>query len=57
MNVNNVIQEVETVYRMISTINVSGDAIDVMAAARAKLRRIKEELMTPQEPVKEVSED
>lgn len=53
------IKEVDAIYRMISTIAVSGDAVDAVAAVRAKLRKLYAamEHMTPQEPVKEVSED
>lgn len=49
MNSNEIIREVESIYRMISTILVSGEAVDVMAAARAKLCKIKRELEKPVE--------
>lgn len=33
-------EEIDTVYKMISTVPVTGDHIDTMAAARSKLRKI-----------------
>lgn len=33
-------EEIDTVYKMISTVPVTGDNIDTMAAARSKLRKI-----------------
>ena len=38
------LKELEDAYRMISTIAVSGDAVDVMAFARSKLRKVHEQL-------------
>lgn len=37
---NEMVQELEFAYRMISSIPVSGDAVDMMASARAKLRKV-----------------
>lgn len=34
------LKELDSAYRMISSIAVSGDSVDVMAAARAKLRKV-----------------
>lgn len=33
-------EELDTVYKMISTVPVTGDHIDTLAAARSKLRKI-----------------
>lgn len=41
---NNVKSEIEVAIAMLSTLSVSGDAVDVMAAARAKLKRALKEL-------------
>ena len=38
------LNELAVVYRMISNIPVSGDAVDMMATARAKLRKVYAEL-------------
>lgn len=38
------ITEIESVYKMISSVSVSGDNIDLIAAARAKLRKIHTDL-------------
>lgn len=38
------VKELEFAYRMISSIPVSGDAVDIMAAAKAKLRKVLAEL-------------
>lgn len=35
-----IMEEIDTVYKMISTVPVTGDHIDTMAAARSKLRKI-----------------
>ncbi len=34
------LKELEVAYRMLSNIPVSGDAVDMMATARAKLRKV-----------------
>lgn len=34
------VKDLEFAYRMISAIPVSGDAVDMMATARAKLRKV-----------------
>jgi hypothetical protein len=39
-----VVKELEFAYKMISSIPVSGDAVDIMAAAKAKLRKAVAEL-------------
>ena len=36
---NELVQDLEYAYKMISSIPVSGDAVDMMAMARAKLRK------------------
>ena len=38
------LKELEVAYRMLSNIPVSGDAVDMMATARAKLRKVYAEL-------------
>ena len=38
------VQDLEYAYKMISSIPVSGDAVDMMAMARAKLRKVCAEL-------------
>ena len=38
------IVELDAAYRMMSSVPVTGDAIDLMAAARAKLRHVCAEL-------------
>lgn len=37
---NDMLKDLETAYQMISAIAISGDAVDVMAAARAKIRTV-----------------
>lgn len=37
-------KEVDAIYRMISSLSVSGDAVDIIAAVRAKLKRVHGEL-------------
>ena len=49
-----IIKEVQEAYQAISSIPVTGDAVDAMAVARAKLRKVYAELKTMSE---EVSED
>ncbi len=34
--------DVESIYAMLSTLQVSGDAVDVIAAVRAKLRKFRD---------------
>lgn len=41
---NELLQELAVAYRMISNIPVSGDAVDMMATARAKIRKVCAEL-------------
>lgn len=38
------VKDLEFAYQMISSIHVSGDAVDIMAAAKAKLRKVLAEL-------------
>ena len=35
--------ELREIYRLLSTLNVNGDAVDVMAVVRAKLRKLIQE--------------
>lgn len=44
MDYDDLLSEVDSVFKMISSIPVSGDAIDVFAVARSKLRNIHAEL-------------
>ena len=39
-----ILKEVDSVFQLISTIPVSGDSVDAMAAARSKLRKIYAEI-------------
>ena len=48
------IKELHEAYQVISSIPVTGDAVDAMAVARAKLRKVYTELTNMSE---EVSED
>ena len=41
---NDILQELETAYQAISSIPVSGNAVDAMALARVKLRNVHEKL-------------
>lgn len=43
------VQELEFAYKMISGIPVSGDAVDMMAMARAKLRKVSAALREQKE--------
>ncbi len=47
--------EVDSVYAIISALQVSGDAVDVMAAVRSKLRKIRSmaDSLTKQEAEKD----
>lgn len=40
----NIVKELKTAFQMLATLNVNGDAVDVMAAVRAKLRKTIEAL-------------
>lgn len=44
MEENKISNELKTVYQILSTLSVNGDAVDAMAAVRAKLRRVLSEL-------------
>lgn len=41
---NELLHDLDVAFRMISSIAVSGDAVDAIAVARAKIRRVREEL-------------
>ena len=41
---NETIKELEAAFKLLSTVAVSGDAVDVMAMVRNKLRKIHAEL-------------
>lgn len=41
---NDMLKNLEVAYQMISAIAVSGDAVDLMSAARAKIRSVCAEL-------------
>lgn len=43
------VKDLEFAYKMISSIPVSGDCVDMMATARAKIRKVCVELMTEKE--------
>ena len=44
MIVNEILNDLNTAFFLLSSVPVSGDAVDAMAAARAKLRGIAAEL-------------
>ena len=44
MNTNEIMNELESVYTTLSTIPVTGDAVDAMAIARGRLRKLYAEL-------------
>lgn len=35
-----IVRELDTVYRMVSSLTVNGDNVDIVAAVRSKLRKI-----------------
>lgn len=39
-----ILKDLDTVYKAISSISVAGDAVDTMAVARARLRKVYAEL-------------
>lgn len=41
---NEIMKKLDEAYRLLSTISVSGDSVDVMAFARAKLRAVYNDL-------------
>lgn len=41
---NELLKDLEVAYQMVSAIAVSGDSVDLMSAARAKLRNVFAEL-------------
>ena len=50
------IKQVEDIYLIISSLGVSGDAVDVIAAVRSKLRKLMED-MAAEKPKKEAKTD
>ena len=52
-----VLNELDAVFQLISSIPVSGESVDAMAAARAKLRRVYAELNAPSKTAEEGAED
>ena len=52
-----VLKELDGVFKLISTIPVSGEDVDAMAAARAKLRRVYAELSKFSETTAEAQEE
>lgn len=48
-----IMKELDTVYKTVSAIPVTGDAVDAMAVVRAKLRKIYAELEKTKEGVEE----
>lgn len=43
---NDIITEIESVFKIISSVPVTGDSIDYIAAARSKLRNVHTKLLT-----------
>lgn len=50
---NDIMNDIDAAFRMISTIPVSGDAVDAVAAARSKLRSAYAKLKEVSEKVEE----
>ena len=48
--------EIDMAFRMISSIPVSGDAVDAMSAARSKLRNVYSKLEKLEEKTEEIEE-
>lgn len=48
-----ILKELQDVYQLISSVPVQGDAIDILATARAKLRLVHVELKKNEEVSKE----
>lgn len=46
-----IMKELDAIYKTVSSIPVTGDAVDAMAVVRAKLRKIYAELETMKEEV------
>ena len=46
---NEILNELDTVYKLISSLPVRGDAVDVIADARARLRKVYTELENKEE--------
>lgn len=51
MDTNKIRQEITSAYQILSTLRANGDAIDVLAAVRSKLRRAISELEAAEKPV------
>ena len=49
VNMDELVKDLEFAYKMLSGIAVSGDAVDMMAAARSKIRKVCVELMENKE--------
>lgn len=41
MDKKELLKQVDDIYAIVSTLNASGDAIDTLAAARSKLRKLR----------------
>lgn len=48
---DDILQDLEVAFKAISSISVSGDAVDAVALARTKLRKVYSELSKPKEEV------
>ena len=44
MTPKEMVSELDTALKMLGVITLAGDAVDVMAAAKAKIRRVKDDL-------------
>jgi hypothetical protein len=54
--VNDILKEIDTVFRLVSSIPVTGDSVDTVAVIRAKLRSIHGELKNMEVPPNEGTE-
>ena len=43
---NKILNELDEIFQLVSAISVKGDSVDIMAAARSKLRNVYSELKT-----------
>lgn len=48
---NDILQEIDAIYQAVSSIPVTGDAVDTMAVTRAKLRKVYADLKKLDEEV------
>lgn len=46
---NEILKELDTAYKLISSLPVCGDAVDIIADARARLRKVYTELENKEE--------